>query len=111
MIRFVIKEAKQFGDGEAHHRYYTIDAIVPDLERTLRLGGSGGHTGDASYEFHTLVAAEVRPDSEANLLGRDLVQSTIKSLINSCSESAWNDAVREVLYSIDRLPNEGSAKA
>lgn len=57
MIRFILKETTQRGDGAVHERLYTIDAQVKELETALCQGGSDANS--AAYEFHALMGCEI----------------------------------------------------
>lgn len=56
MIRFIMKKIIELGDGAPHNSFYTIDADVPDLEAAMK---SGGFSGGASYEIHSILGCEV----------------------------------------------------
>ena len=55
MIRFIVKATQSIGDGAPHISYYTIDAVLPELESALARGGITG----AAYESHSLIGAEI----------------------------------------------------
>jgi len=56
MLRFVIKRSELHPHAhELFEGIYTIDAVVPEVERALQQGGFG----EDGYERHSLVGIEI----------------------------------------------------